>query len=270
MKDLWDKTGEHLYETGTDRGMVYPADNSGTYPKGYPWNGLTGYTESPSGADETALYADNQKYLSLRSAEEFGATITAYTFPEEFAKLDGSANLIEGVKGIKVYQQSRKSFGFAVRTLIGNDIDSNDHGYKLHLLYGLTASPSEKGYSTVNDSPEAIEFSWEIKSVPVAVPGFKPTSVITIDSTEVDPTKLAALEDILYGKYDDTFVEATPVGTENPSTEGWYEKAGDNYFKTTDTTVVSSKTYYVGSGATEARLPLPAEIITLFSTTVGG
>lgn len=257
-KILWDQTGQHLYETGTDHVVVYPADANGTYPKGYGWNGVTGYTESPSGADETALYADNIKYLSLRAAEEFGATITAYTYPDEFAKLDGSASPIDGVK---VYQQARKSFGLAVRTLIGNDIDSNDHGYLLHLVYGLTASPSERAYSTVNDSPEAIEFSWELKSVPVAVEGYKPTSVITIDSTKVDANKLKDLENKIYGvdgvptytpvsdPVADSYAEATETTNKNPKSEGWYERTGEVgsyvYTLTNDTEVDAQKTYYI-------------------------
>ena len=255
-KIVWDQTGQHLYETGTDHVVVYPADSNGNYPKGYGWNGVTGYTESPSGADETALYADNIKYLSLRAAEEFGATITAYTYPDEFAILDGSA---QPLAGVKLYQQARKSFGLCVRTLIGNDIDSNDHGYMLHLVYGLTASPSERGYSTVNDSPEAIEFSWELKSVPVAVEGYKATSVITIDSTKVDPDKLAELEQILYGT-DGTVsynavtspvattysVVASPTG--NPSENFYYERSGEEgnytYTLSADTSVDDQKTYY--------------------------
>ena len=254
-KIAWDQIGQHLYETGTDHVVVYPAAANGSYPKGYGWNGVTGYTESPSGADETALYADNIKYLSLRAAEEFGATITAYTYPDEFAILDGSA---QPLTGVKVYQQARKSFGLCVRTLIGNDIDSNDHGYLLHLVYGLTASPSERGYSTVNDSPEAIEFSWELKSVPVAVNGYKNTSVITIDSTKVDSEKLTALENILYGtdgavEYVEktgltgvTYTADTPVA--NPHSEGFYERSGEVgsyvYTLSEDTTVDSEKTYY--------------------------
>ena len=259
MKLSWDQTAQHLYETGTDHAVVYPADNSGNYPKGYAWNGVTGYTESPSGADETALYADNIKYLSLRSAEEFGATITAYTYPDEFAKLDGSADIDPSLKGIKVYQQARKSFGLAIRTLIGNDVDGNDHGYKLHLVYGLTASPSERGYSTVNDSPEAIEFSWELKSVPVAVPGLKATSVITIDSTQVDGEKLTAFENILYGTDGSvsysavqnptaTTYSAVAEPTGNPSEKSYYERSGDEgsyvYTLSQDETVNSEKTYY--------------------------
>lgn len=256
-KIAWDQTGHHLYETGTDRCVVYPADTNGNYPKGYGWNGVTGYTESPSGADETALYADNIKYLSLRAAEEFGATITAYTYPDEFAILDGSA---QPISGVKVYQQARKSFGLCIRTLIGNDLDGNDHGYLLHLVYGLTASPSERNFSTVNDSPEAIEFSWELSSVPVAVNNYKNTSVITIDSTKVNSEKLAALEAILYGtdgavEYAeitdvtyDSYSAVTPEGTENPTTEGWYERSGEEgsyvYTLSVDTTVDNEKTYY--------------------------
>lgn len=269
-KIAWDLTGQHLYETGNDHVVVYPADDNGTYPEGYAWNGVTGYTESPSGADETALYADNIKYLSLRAAEEFGATITAYTYPDEFALLDGSASPLAGVK---VYQQARRSFGLAVRTLIGNDIKSNDYGYMLHLVYGLTASPSERGYSTVNDSPEAIEFSWELKSVPVAVNGYKPTSVITIDSTKVSKEKLDALEDILYGT-DGTisYNAVTPLGTEDPSDLGWYELSGTTYVLSQDTTVDNEKTYYTKEevGGTTARLPLPDEVISILSASQGG
>lgn len=336
----WDQTGQHLYETGTDHGVVYPAASNGTYPKGYAWNGITGWTESPSGADETALYADNIKYLSLRSAEEFGATLTAYTYPDAFADLDGSAALMDGVK---IYQQARKSFGLAIRTLIGNDIDSNDHGYLLHLVYGLTASPSERSYSTVNDSPEAIEFSWEMKSVPVNVTGKKPTSVITIDSTKVDPDRLAALENVLYGTdavvsyaakqnptatvytevaepgsvnpheqttpskwyersgegtsespyvytwTEDTAVDAnktyyTRTAGDNPHSNedgGWYERSGSEgsyvYTLSADTEIVAgtasaSKTYYVKSSTegTDARLPLPDEVISILTSSVGG
>lgn len=283
-KIIWDQTGQHLYETGTDHVVVYPADSNGTYPKGYGWNGVTGYTESPSGADETALYADNIKYLSLRAAEEFGATITAYTYPDEFAILDGSASPIDGVK---LYQQARKSFGLCVRTLIGNDIDSNDHGYMLHLVYGLTASPSERSYSTVNDSPEAIEFSWELKSVPVQVNGYKATSVITIDSTKVDGTKLAELEQILYGtdgtvSYNEVdspvattySVVASPEG--NPNENFYYERSGEEgsytYTLSADTEVNTSKTYYSKdtSSGTDPRLPLPEEVIQKLTPSTGG
>ena len=192
----WDKTGERLYETGVKNGVLY-VQEGGAYPKGVAWNGLTAVTESPSGAEATPLYADDIKYLNLLSAEEFGATIEAYTYPDEFAACDGSASLVDGVM---IGQQARKTFGLCYRTTIGNDTDGNDHGYKLHIIYGALAAPSEKAYATINDSPEAITFSWEVTTTPVNVTGAKPTASITIDSTKADPTKLAALEDILYGK----------------------------------------------------------------------
>ena len=195
-KLVWDKTGERLYETGVKQGVLYPIDNKGTYPKGVAWNGLTNVTESPSGAEATALYADDIKYLNLISTEEFGGTIEAYTYPDEFAECDGSASLATGVY---IGQQPRKTFGFSYRTTLGNDVDNNNYGYKLHLVYGALASPSEKAYATINDSPEAITFSWEFSTTPVNVTGFKPTACITIDSTKVDPQKLADLEAILYG-----------------------------------------------------------------------
>lgn len=195
-KLAWDETSKRLYETGVRNGVLYPQATNGTYPKGVAWNGLTAITESPSGAEETALWADDIKYLSLRSAEEFGATVEAYTYPDEFAICDGSAELAEGVI---IGQQPRKPFGLSYRTVLGNDTELDAHGYKLHLIYGATASPSERAYQTVNDSPEAITFSWEMTTVPVAVTGAKPTACITIDSTKVDAAKLAALEKVLYG-----------------------------------------------------------------------
>lgn len=195
-KLVWDKTGERYYETGVKNGVLY-IPTEGVYSKGVAWNGLTAVTESPSGAEATALYADDMKYLSLYSAEEFGATIEAYTYPDEFAQCDGSGEL---AKGVSIGQQTRKTFGLCYRTTIGNDTDGNDYGYKLHMIYGCMASPSEKAYATINDSPDAITFSWEVTTTPVSVAGFKPTASITIDSTKADPTKLAALEDILYGK----------------------------------------------------------------------
>ena len=197
MKLVWDKTGEHYYETGVKNGVLYPMSASGTYPKGVAWNGLTAVTESPSGAEPTALYADDIKYLNLMSNEEFGATVEAYTYPDEFAECDGSASLTEGVY---IGQQARKTFGLCYRTTLGNDSKGNDYGYKLHIIYGAMASPSEKAYSTINDSPDAITFSWELSTTPVAVANFKPTASLTIDSTKVDPQKLAELEEILYGK----------------------------------------------------------------------
>lgn len=198
-KLVWDKSGERLYETGVKQGVLYVQDTTGTYPKGVAWNGLTAVTETPSGAEATALYADDIKYLNLVSAEELGGTIEAYMYPDEFAVCDGSVAL---TPGMYIGQQDRKTFGLCYRTTLGNDTDSNNHGYKLHLIYGALAAPSEKAYATINDSPEAITFSWEFKTTPVNVTGHKPTASIVIDSTKVDAEKLAALEKILYG--DDT------------------------------------------------------------------
>ena len=195
-KLIWDSTGERLYETGVKQAALYVQGTGGTYPKGVAWNGITAVTESPSGAEATALYADDIKYLSLISAEEFGATIEAYTYPDEFAECDGSASIATGVV---IGQQKRKAFGLAYKTTLGNDVDNNDYGYKLHLIYGALAAPSEKAYATINDSPEAITFSWEVTTTPVSVAGYKPTAIVTIDSTKANKTKLAALETILYG-----------------------------------------------------------------------
>ena len=194
-KLVWDQTGERLYETGVKMGVLYP-QVSGAYPKGVAWNGLTAVTESPSGAEATPLYADDIKYLNLMSAEEFGATIEAYTYPDEFAECDGSAAIATGVR---IGQQARKTFGLCYRTIVGNDEENNDYGYKIHIIYGALAAPSEKAYASVNDSPEAITFSWEVTTTPVNVTGFKPTASVVIDSTKVDAEKLAALEAILYG-----------------------------------------------------------------------
>ena len=227
MKLVWDKTGEHYYETGVKNGVLYPMSASGTYPKGVAWNGLTAITESPSGAEATALYADDIKYLNLMSNEEFGATVEAYTYPDEFAECDGSASLTEGVY---IGQQARKTFGLCYRTTLGNDSKGNDYGYKLHIIYGAMASPSEKAYTTINDSPDAITFSWELSTTPVAVANFKPTASLTIDSTKVNAQKLAALEEILYGK--------DGTGEDN------------------------------SVGAVDPRLPLPDEIATLMKTSV--
>lgn len=226
MRLKWDEDSKRFYETGVDRGVVYPKAADGTYPKGVAWNGLTGVTESPSGAEATALYADNMKYLNLRSAEEFAATIEAYTYPDEFAECDGTAKLADGVT---IGQQARKPFGLCYRTKIGNDTDGEDHGYKLHLIYGGEAAPSEKAYQTINDSPEAITFSWEVSTTPVNVAGFKPTSQLIVDSTGVDPEKLKALEDILYGS------DAAGAAAEGET------------------------------GGTVARLPLPDEVAALFA-----
>lgn len=221
-KLVWDKTGDRLYETGVKNGVLY-IPTSGVYSKGVAWNGLTAVTESPSGAEATALYADDTKYLSLMSTEEFGATIEAYTYPDEFAACDGSAELADGVM---IGQQKRSTFGLCYKTTIGNDTEGNEHGYKLHIIYGALAKPSERAYATINDSPEAITFSWEITTTPVNVTGAKPTASLVIDSTKADPSKLSALEDILYGK----------------------DGTGEQH-----------------TGAVEPRLPLPDEIKTLMT-----
>lgn len=199
-KLVWDKTGERLYETGVKNGVLYVYDTKQKkYGSGVAWNGLTAVTESPSGAEATPLYADDIKYLNLLSAEEFGATIEAYTYPDEFAECDGSASLSEGVY---IGQQNRKAFGMAYKTTLGNDTDGNDYAYKLHIIYGALAAPSEKAYATINDSPEAITFSWEVTTTPVEVTDHKPTASITIDSTKADKTKLEALEKKLFGDTD--------------------------------------------------------------------
>lgn len=223
-KLVWDKTGERYYETGVKMGVLYPQGTGGTYPKGVAWNGLTAVTESPSGAEPSPLYADDTKYLNLVSAEDFGATIEAYTYPDEFAECDGSAEIAAGVK---IGQQKRKTFGLCYRTTLGNDVDGNDYGYKLHIVYGAQAAPSERAFATINDSPEAITMSWELSTTPVTVTGFKPTAHLEIDSTKVKAEALAALELILYGK--------------DPTSEG-------------------------GADGVDPRLPLPDEIATMFKT----
>lgn len=225
-KITWDKTGERYYETGVKNCVLYLLGTSGAYDKGVAWNGITGVTESPSGAEATALYADDIKYLNLMSAEDFGATIEAYTYPEEFEQCDGSATF---AKGAKLGQQKRKTFGLCYRTTLGNDTDGNDYGYKLHIIYGCLAAPSERAYATINDSPEAITMSWTISTTPVTVDGFKPTAHVEIDSTKTDKSKLEALEEILYGK---------------------------------DATVA-------GNDGVEPRLPLPAEIVTTLGAVEG-
>lgn len=195
-KLVWDQSGDRLFETGVSNGVLYVRNSVGEYPLGIPWNGLTAITESPSGAEATPLYADNIKYLSLMSNEEFGATIEAYTYPDEFAECDGSAELGDGVM---IGQQTRKYFGLAYKTVIGNDTEGNAHGYKIHIIYGAQAAPSEKAYSTINDSPEAITFSWELTTTPIEVTGFKPTATLIIDSTKIDEGSLASIEDFLFG-----------------------------------------------------------------------
>lgn len=193
---IWDEVGQRFFETGVKNGVLYVQDNDGTYKNGVVWNGLTAVTESPSGAEETPLYADDVKYLTLRSAEEFGATVEAYTYPEEFEQCDGSASIAAGVT---IGQQARRAFGLCYRTSVGNDIQGQNFSYKLHLIYGCTVAPSEKSYSTINDNPEAITFSWELSTVPVPVDGFSPTASLVIDASKVDEGKMQLLEDALFG-----------------------------------------------------------------------
>lgn len=224
-KLVWDAVGTRLYETGDDHAVLYPQKSDGTYDKGVAWNGITAITQNPSGAESTALYADNIKYVDLRSAEDFGMTIEAYTYPDEWAECDGSKEVSPGVYA---GQQSRRSFGFSYRSLIGNDTELDQHGYKLHLIYNGTAAPSEKSYQTVNDSPSAITFSWEVKTTPIAIEGYKPTAELSIDSTKVDAAKLQQLEDVLYGTASEDASLPTPdevvaifagSGTDSPSTD---------------------------------------------------
>lgn len=202
----WDQIGQKLYETGVEMGVLFPQNSSGEYDEGVAWNGLSNVSESPSGAEATAIYANNGKYLNLLSNEELGLSIEAYTYPDEFAACDGMAELATGVV---VGQQNRQSFGLCYKTLIGNDVKGTSYGYKLHIAYGCLASPSEKAYATENDSPEAVTFSWEVTTTPVEVPGHKASSSITIDSTKVDPDKLKAIEDIIYGVDEDTGASIT-------------------------------------------------------------
>lgn len=278
---VWDASGEHIYETGLKNGVLYPVNGDGEYKPGVAWNGLSSVSETPSGAEANAIYADDIKYLNLYSAEEFGATVEAYTYPDEFAECDGSASLADGVI---LGQQYRKTFGMCYRTVIGNDVDGDTYGYKLHLLYGCKASPSERQYQTINDSPEAITFSWEISSIPVNVTNHKPVSCITIDSTKANPTKLANLEDILYGKdavtAADAVYEAVPGTATFSQTTDYYTRTGSgttespySYTKATGLTeFANGTTYYTlkspaveAADAVDPRLPLPDEIAGIFA-----
>lgn len=270
----WDKVGEHLYETGTDHGVVYVYDTTNKqYGTGVAWNGLTGFTDNPSGADETKLWADNIKYVSMRAAEEYGGTITAYTYPDEFAECDGSA-FADSKNIVAIGQQKRKSFGFSCRTLVGNDTDLNDHGYKLHLVYGASVSPSSKDYKTVNDSPDAIEFSWEFTTTPENVgTAYKPTSHLVIDSSKIaeddadGKAALKALEDILYGTSTAQYVltKSQPADWATDYTS-YYTKSGDTYSAVTGATAPTwtANTYYAKYEPAPPRLPSPAEVIELF------
>lgn len=270
-KLAWNAVGERTYETGVRQTVLYPIVGS-TYSTGVAWNGTTAITESPSGAEPTALYADDIKYLNLMSAEEFGGTIEAYTYPDEFKKCDGSEEIATGVT---IGQQDRQPFGLCYRTTKGNDTQSNAYGYLLHIVYGCLASTSEKGYTTISDSPEAITFSWEFKSTPVNVTGFKPTATVIIDSTKCDPTKLATLEAILYGA-DGSMQYVEFTGTAFVQGVDYYERSGAGteqspyvYTKTEDTSYNSEKTYYEYKlvGASDPRLPLPDEIATIMGET---
>ena len=259
----WDQVGERFYETGTKKGVLYPQASGGTYPTGVAWNGLSAVTESPDGAEPTDIYADDIKYLSIRSVENYKGTIEAYTYPDEFSECDGSATLIAGVT---IGQQPRKPFGFSWVTTIGNDTEYDDHGYKIHLVWGATASPSEKSYQTINDSPEAITFSWELDTIPVAVKGHKPTAHMEIDSTKVTAAQLAAIEAVLYGSDGEVSYEEF-TGSSLAAGTDYYERSGSEgayvYTKTTDVTIQSGKTYYTKTETegTAAHLPLPDEII---------
>lgn len=267
----WDEQGAKKFEAGTDHAVLYPI-SGGAYPKGVVWNGITAISESPEGGDAQDFYADNIKYGSLRGAENFNGSIECYTYPDEWKECDGRKNLVNGVT---IAQQNRKAFGLSYRTLIGNDTEGLDLGYTLHLVYNATASPSQKSRSTINESPEAGTMSYEFKTTPVpvtAIENAKPTSHIEIDSTSVTEAQLEAIETVLYGTEGTiSYSSVTTVGTENPSTEGWYERSGSAgsyvYTLSTDTTVQSGKTYYekVETGAVEARLPMPDEVFDILS-----
>jgi hypothetical protein len=278
----WDEVGERFYETGVDRGVLFVMDKTGAYKHGVAWSGLTSVDESPEGGDANDIYADNMKYLSLIAAEKFKATVKAYQSPEEFDICDGSASL---AKGITVSQQARRGFGFSYRTRIGNDVVGDDYGYKIHLVYGGKCSPSQRTRSTVNDSPEATELSWEVTTTPVTIAAtdsetgkpFRPTAHLVIDSTLTDSTKLTKLENLIYGKDGtaDSYSAVTPESGANPATEGWYERSGAGtsespyvYTLTEDTTVDAQKTYYelVPGTAIESTLPTPDEVLALINS----
>ena len=265
---IWDEQGAKKFEAGTDHAVLYPI-TSGAYPKGVAWNGITAVNESPEGGDAQDFYADNTKYGSLRGAENFNGTIECYTYPDEWKECDGRKELVPGVT---IAQQNRKAFGLSYRSLIGNDTEGLDLGYTLHLVYNATASPTEKSRSTINESPEAGTMSYEFKTTPVPVtviPNAKATSHLEIDSTKVTKAQLDAIEAILYGTAGSvSYNEVSPVGTENPVTEGWYELVGTAYVLSADTTVDSDKTYFekVEVGAVDGRLPLPDEVYTILSS----
>ena len=273
-KLVWDEASKRMYQTGVSDGVFYKQATDGTYPKGVAWNGLTQYTESPSGADETKLYADNIKYLSIRAAEDLGATIACYDAPDEFLDVDGTTELITGVR---VHQQVRKSFGFVCKTIVGNDVDDNDFSYKIHILYNCSVSPSERGYATVNESPEAITLSYTVSTTPIKMPnGAKASALITIDAWKFTTTEqkaaLKALEDVLFGA-DNTYAETTDATPQAGVT--YYTRSGAGtaqspyvYTEFEGSTFEQGTTYYV-EVVNDARLPLPEEIITILGGSVG-
>lgn len=254
----WDQVGERLYETGVRNAVLYQQSASGTYPKGVAWNGISSITQSPTGADANAVYADDIKYLNLRAVEEEEGSIEAFTYPDEWAECDGSAELATGVM---IHQQPRKAFGLCYRTVLGNDTEFESHGYKLHLIYGATASPSEKAYETINDSPEAITFSWDYTTTPVEVPGFKPTSSLEIDSTKVDETKLKKLEAILFGVDAPTFSATTAYDA------GSYVTYESKVYTNAEAVAAGAwnASNWVEVENPDSRLPLPAEVQTLLA-----
>lgn len=279
-KIQWDASGEHKYETGVDHAVLYPIDENGDYSNGYAWNGISSVNESPSGAEATPVWADNIKYLNLYSAEEFGATIEAYTYPDEFAECDGSA---ESAPGVYIGQQSRKTFGLAYRSRIGNDTMGDEYGEKIHLIYGAKASPSQRSYSTVNDSPEAATMSWELTTTPIAVSGMKPTSLITIDSTKTDAAKFEQLKQILYGTPAHDTIPAVYKVTEDSTYNSlvtYYTRSGagtnESPYVYTEATGIDAfaagTTYYEKvsdtvdpAAAVDPRLPLPDEVISILA-----
>lgn len=257
----WDQIGERLYETGTKKGVCYKQESDGSYPKGEAWNGLTGVTESPSGAEVTALYANDAKYVNLMSSEDFGATITAYTYPDSFSECNGQKEIAPGVFA---GQQKRAAFGMSYQTAIGNDVDQDDYGYKLHMIYGALASPSEKAYKSKNNSPEGIEFSWTISTTPVDVPGGNPTAHLELDSTKVDAKKLADLEKVLYGT-DPELLSAQPDDWAT-NYKDYLTKEGNKYVAVSGVSAPdwAEKKYY--TPGTDGRLPLPGEIAEIMKT----
>lgn len=251
----WDQVGKRTYEMGVRKGVLYKQANDGSYPVGEAWNGLSSVTQSPSGAEPSKIYADDINYLNVYSAEEFGGTIEAYTYPAGFAECNGEASM---VKGVNLGQQARKSFGFCYRSVVGNDVESEAYGYKLNLIYGAKVSPSEKQHSTINDSPEPSPFSWEFAATPVPVKGYNPTCVLTFDSTQTDSAIMTAIEAVLYG------TDAVYTKTQDQSPSGsktYYTKSGDSYVEFTGDSFVSGTDYYEKTAeAVPARLPLPDEI----------